>query len=478
LDPDLAVTNKDSDRVSILTGGSGGSFSAPANITVGDFPVGVAAGDFNGDLDLDLAVTNQSSSTMSILVGGIGAGFSGPTTLAGGARAVAVGDFNRDGDPDLAVGGNAANNLSIFVGGIGASFGSPQIFPAGGVVESVAVGDFDAEGRPDIAVANYFAALGSTLLNTSDLTAPNTTISPTPPRLTNDTTPSFSFSSSEPAGATFECRVYSGAPPAFSACTSPHTTATLADGSYTFEVRAIDAAGNVDATPAARNVTVDTAAPDTTITGGPSGPTNDNTPTFTFSSPDTGATFQCRVDAGAFAACTSPHTTATLADGAHTFDVRAIDAAGNVDASPATRSLTVDAAPPDTSITSGPSGPVNDPTPTFAFSASEAGSTFECRVDTGAFTACTSPHTTAALADGAHTFEVRAVDPLGNADPTAVSRSVTVDTVPPETTIVSGPTGEIDDNTPTFEFSSSEADSTFQCKLDSSPFVPCSTPFT
>ncbi len=67
--------------------------------------------------------------------------------------------------------------------------------------------------------------------------------------------------------------------------------------------------------------------------------------------------------------------------------------------------------PPDTSITSGPSGPTNDNTPTWDFSSTEAGSTFECRIDTGAFTSCASPYTPSALSDGSHTFEVRATDP-------------------------------------------------------------------
>jgi hypothetical protein len=78
---------------------------------------------------------------------------------------------------------------------------------------------------------------------------------------TNDNTPTFTFSGTDEAGVTgLECRVYasSSPAPAFSNCASPYTTATLSDGNYVFEVRAKDAAGNVDATPASDSFTVNT----------------------------------------------------------------------------------------------------------------------------------------------------------------------------------------------------------------------------
>lgn len=86
----------------------------------------------------------------------------------------------------------------------------------------------------------------------------------------------------------------------------------------------------------------DTTPPETTIDSGPGGATPDHTPTFTFSSNEPAdASFQCAVDGGAFAACSSPHTTATLPPGTHTFKVVASDASGNTDASPATRTFEV-----------------------------------------------------------------------------------------------------------------------------------------
>jgi hypothetical protein len=71
-------------------------------------------------------------------------------------------------------------------------------------------------------------------------------------------------------------------------------------------------------------------------------------------STEAGSTFTCKLDGGAWAKCSSPKSYSSLATGAHQFSVRATDAAGNTDASPATRSWTVTATtpPPSTSCTS------------------------------------------------------------------------------------------------------------------------------
>ena len=87
-----------------------------------------------------------------------------------------------------------------------------------------------------------------------------------------------------------------------------------------------------------------------------------------------------------------------------------------------------DATPPQTTITSGPTGTIATSNATFAFTSSEAGSTFQCRLDSAAWSGCSSPKTYSGLADGAHSFYVRATDQAGNADPTPASRSFTVDT--------------------------------------------------
>src|SRR5262249_13334231 len=78
--------------------------------------------------------------------------------------------------------------------------------------------------------------------------------------------------------------------------------------------------------------------------------------------------------------------------------------------------------PPDTTI----SGTTSDPTSaTFRFTSSEAGSTFECRVDAGSWVACSSP-AVLSLTPGRHTFEVRATDPGGTVDPSPADTAVSV----------------------------------------------------
>ena len=77
-------------------------------------------------------------------------------------------------------------------------------------------------------------------------------------------------------------------------------------------------------------------APETTITSGPMGDVTAGVRlAYTFTSVP-GATFECRVDAAAFDPCTSPHSITALV-GAHTFEVRARDAEGDVDPTPAAR---------------------------------------------------------------------------------------------------------------------------------------------
>jgi hypothetical protein len=284
-----------------------------------------------------------------------------------------------------------------------------------------------------------------------------------------ETSVTLTFEATE--GATFMCAL--GSAP-WTSCTSPVTYTGLVANPYSFAVYSIDAAGNIDPSPATWSWAVDTNAPETTITGGPSGTVTQATATFTFTTTDPGATFECKLDGAAFASCTSPVNLTGLSSAAHVFQVRSRDAVGNVDATPDSRTWTVDFTAPDTIITASPAAATNATTASFSFSSTESG-TFECKLDAGAFAACTSPKSYTGSAAGPHTFQVRAKDGVGNIDASPASFTWTVDTAAPNTTITGGPTGTVTATTATFTFTSTEA-GTFECKLDTGTYAACTSP--
>jgi hypothetical protein len=163
----------------------------------------------------------------------------------------------------------------------------------------------------------------------------------------------------------------------------------------------------------------DTTAPNTTITSA-MGATTSTSASFAFTATESGSTFECKLDAGAYATCTTPKAYSGLSTGAHTFTVRAGDAAGNIDASPATQTWTItpvaDTTAPNTTITSAPANPTTSTSASFSFTSSESVSTFQCKLDAAAYAACTSAKSYTGSSMGSHTFSVRATDAAGNMD--------------------------------------------------------------
>jgi hypothetical protein len=101
-----------------------------------------------------------------------------------------------------------------------------------------------------------------------------------------------------------------------------------------------------------------------------------------------------------------------LADGEHSFAVRAVDQADNADPSPAARTFTVDTTAPNTRFTAKPPKRSDRRRFRFAFSAGEE-ATFECRLDSKPAFACDSP-TRVRAKPGRHVFKVTATDEAGN----------------------------------------------------------------
>jgi hypothetical protein len=285
----------------------------------------------------------------------------------------------------------------------------------------------DAAGNADASAASRtwtVRALG-------DTTPPNTSIVAGPSGTTMATTASFNFSSSE-SGSSFQCKLDSAS---WKACAESESFSSLTPGGHTVSVRAVDTSGNTDPTPATRDWTVqlasDTTPPNTSIDSGPSGTTSSTTASFSFSSSEANSSFQCSLDSRPWGDCASPTSFSSLAAGSHTFSARATDAAGNTDSTPASRTWTVEATadttPPQTSITAGPSGTTPSTTASFSFSSNEAGASFECQLDSGAWGACATPQAYASLGLGPHAFAVKATDAAGNTDATPASRTWTVE---------------------------------------------------
>ena len=183
--PDLAVTNIFPNSVSVLrntsTAGSigTGSFAASVDFTTGNSPISVAIGDLDGDGKPDLAVTNFNSNTVSVLRNTATVGSIDPSSFAAkvdyttgvNPYLVAIGDLDGDGKPDLAVANGNSNTVSILRntannGSIGASsFAAKVDFATGTSPTSVAIGDVDGDGKPDLAVTNFNSNTVSVLRN-------------------------------------------------------------------------------------------------------------------------------------------------------------------------------------------------------------------------------------------------------------------------------------------------------------------------
>ncbi|WP_326522500.1 OmpA family protein [Archangium lipolyticum] len=176
--------------------------------------------------------------------------------------------------------------------------------------------------------------------------APPAILTPTQGSTTSNHTPPISGTADPGSSVT----VYEGGKPLCSTVADANgnwsctPTTPLADGSHTIEAVATDTMGNILVTQP-RTFTVGNTTPtppETQLTGTPPSVSTGTSDTFTFTSPTSGATFECSLDNGAWAACTSPWKFTDLSNGSHTFRVRAKDpSTGLVDPTPESYTWTV-----------------------------------------------------------------------------------------------------------------------------------------
>ncbi|MEO6204256.1 MAG: Ig-like domain-containing protein, partial [Mycobacteriales bacterium] len=281
-----------------------------------------------------------------------------------------------------------------------------------------------------------------------DTTAPAAPVVVAPASPGRDLAPS--WSAAVESGAFTECRLIgpSGIAAAFAPCSLPMTTPVGSDGTYTLEVRATDAAGNVSAVGSGTYV-LDTVPPGAPNVADPTSPGRSRTPVVTFTT-EPGTTTTCRVSKAttvitASAPCTSPATLdlAGQPDGAYTLSVRAVDLAGNVGPA-STATYVLDTAAPAAPIMTLIAGsPSSDRSPAYAFNY-ETGAVALCRLSGGLAAArdlpCTNTLTVdlANAADGTYTLSVSARDLAGNVSP-ATTTTYLLDSTAPVAPKVVGP---------------------------------------
>jgi hypothetical protein len=171
---DLAVVNATDRTVSILLGKSDGTFGPKADFATGNAPVSVATGDFNGDGKLDLAIVNVNDDTVSILLGNGDGTFQPRVDYATGFSPgqVIIVDLNGDGKLDL-VTGNGSLSVSILLGNGDGTFKNHVEFATApgagaGAGGAVAAGDFNGDGKLDLAVPAPDVDAVSVLLGNGD----------------------------------------------------------------------------------------------------------------------------------------------------------------------------------------------------------------------------------------------------------------------------------------------------------------------
>jgi hypothetical protein len=235
---------------------------------------------------------------------------------------------------------------------------------------------------------------------------------------------------------------------------------------------------------------IDIQPPDTMIQSGPSGVVSAQEVSFTFTATESASTFECSIDAGAYTACSSPKDYESLAPGSHAFRVRAVDAVGNQDGTPAERSFEV-AQPP--TVTTGAATAVgsNEATLQGSVNPNKEATTYQFEYGTSTAYGKTIPATPESAGSGDQSVAVE--EPVAGLEPdtiyhfriaannlggTSYGEDLTfttlADTESPETTITEGAYSTTAQTATAFMLESDEFGSTFECRLDGEAWQSCS----
>jgi hypothetical protein len=377
----IGQTGIDFNRIQVRSVGSACSFSGEvemrnsichADATGGQLAIFTQAG--------DTVLKNVTAATNGVQATAIGAyAAAGQTVTVSGANVIAFGgDFPFSNSGDIRAAADPTGTATIELSS--SNFDVSRRASGGGTETVPAPGSATNQTAPpsfrNFAAGDFHQALGSVTIDAGNSAVPNvgdldvdgeprlqgaardigadeidnvppdTTITGGPSGETTDSTPDFTFTSSE-AGSAFQCEVDGGGFGSCGAVAGQTTLSGLTAGPHVFSVRSIDPTGNVDGSPATSSFTIvsggggtaDTDPPETSIRRTK---VRDDDVKVTFRSDEPGSTFECKLDRRPFRPCTSPRRVRNLDDGRHRFKVRAIDAAGNTDPSAARSRFEID----------------------------------------------------------------------------------------------------------------------------------------
>lgn len=302
-----------------------------------------------------------------------------------------------------------------------------------------------------------------------DLTAPRVNLIAVQPQepITRSTSKTFTFASDETSN--YQCSLDQGT---FTACESPLTLGSLAEGDHLLQVRATDLAGNTGP-ETSYSWTNDYTAPEVMILTSqpPAGLINSASAAVDFTTSETSTAF-CQLNGGTPVACSSPYTASFTADGNYELAIYAIDTAGN-QGTPQIVSWVVDRTAPQISFARIlPSEAIYQRSNSFSFeiNASEVAG-LNASLNGVALSSVTNPLSLTGLSDGSYVLQVSGFDAAGNLSNT-ITHDFVVDTTPPVFSIAANGASLDSTDSRTFQFTANES-VTYECSLDEAGYEPC-----
>jgi hypothetical protein len=144
--------------ISVLLGNGDGTFQAHVDYAVGDFPVGVVAGDFNDDGKIDLAIANKNEATVSLLYGKGDGTFQAQVLVAVGSEPTSIssGNFNGDNRTDLIASCVGSGVVSVLLNDGGGKFSRVDSSSglSGPDTSLVVTGHFTSAGQADAVISS------------------------------------------------------------------------------------------------------------------------------------------------------------------------------------------------------------------------------------------------------------------------------------------------------------------------------------